>query len=359
MLTAGWVHAPFRDSEVASNIAMDSSTMHSLRLGSVLATLMLAASGFGCGPVTAGTEPWTPPSYYADEHYVELDGLRICYLESGPKHAQTIVFVHGWSGNVQNWWDQFEHFQHRYRVIVFDAPGHGKSERGEHVAYSMQLQVEVLDRLLDELEVEQAIVVGNSGGGWIAARYTIEHPERVSKLVISDATGSRHTGKAGPVLDMLNARWLQIANMTSGIHYPGLDPKSQARQEFAGSFAGTVEEKPYLEALATLLAPTYSRIGKDDLGKISVPTLILWGDNDPVIPVRALRSFERAIDGAQSYVIRLGGHTPMMQAPDEFNCAVDKFLDGEALADCKQFALTVDQQRDQLAGRYWGPSYDR
>jgi pimeloyl-ACP methyl ester carboxylesterase len=352
---------PFRDRGLASNIRMDSTstTMRTLRLGSLLATLTLATLGLGCGPVITGAEAWTPPSYYADEHYVELDGLRICYLESGPKHAPTIVFVHGWSGNVQNWWDQFEHFQHRYRVIVFDAPGHGKSERGEHVPYSMQLQVDVLDQLLDELEVEQAIVVGNSGGGWIAAKYAIEHPERVSKLVLSDTTGSRHTGKAGPVLDMLTARWLQIANMTTGEHYPGLDPKSQARQEFVSSFAGTVEEAPYLEALATLLAPTYARIGKAELGKISAPTLILWGDNDPVIPVRALRSFERAIDGSQSYVIRLGGHTPMMQAPEEFNCAVDKFLDGERLEDCKQYALTVDQQRDQLAARYWGPSYER
>jgi pimeloyl-ACP methyl ester carboxylesterase len=324
-----------------------------------LATLTLALLGIGCGPVISGSNPWTPPSYWADERYIELEGLRICYLESGPKHAPTIVFVHGWSGNVQNWWDQFEHFQHRYRVIVFDAPGHGKSERGGHVPYSMRLHLDVLDGLLDELEVEQTIVVGNSGGGSIAAQYAIEHPERVSKLVLSDSTGSRHSGKAGPVLHTLNARWLQIANMTTGDHYPGLDPKSQARQEFVTSFAGTVEEAPYLEMLADLLAPTYKRIPNHEFHKISVPTLILWGDNDPVIPPRAMRTFARAIPGSIGYEVRLGGHTPMMQAPDEFNCAVDKFLDGESLADCKQYALTVDQQRDRLAGRDWGPSYDR
>jgi pimeloyl-ACP methyl ester carboxylesterase len=328
-----------------------------------LATLTLATFGFGCsigcGPVKNGSEPWSPPSYWADERYAELEGLRICYLESGPEHAPTIVFVHGWSGNVQNWWDQFEHFQQRYHVIVFDAPGHGKSERGEHVPYSMQLYLDVLDGLLDELEVEQTIMVGNSGGGWIAAKYAIEHPERVSKLVLSDSTGSRHSGKAGPVLNTLTARWLQIANMTTGEHYPGLDPKSQARQEFATSFAGTVEEAPYLEMLAELLAPTYARIPNQEFAKITAPTLILWGDNDPVIPARAMRTFARAIPGSIGYEVRLGGHTPMMQAPDEFNCAVDKFLDGEPLDGCKQYALTVDQQRDRLAGRDWGPRYDR
>jgi pimeloyl-ACP methyl ester carboxylesterase len=201
--------------------------------------------------------------------------------------------------------------------------------------------------------------VGNSGGGWIAEKYAIQHPERVSKLVLSDSTGSWHTGVAGPILHTLSARWLQVANMTTGNHYPGLDPKSQARQEFVTSFAGTVEEEPYLEMLAELLAPTYAKIPQREFAQIEAPTLILWGDNDPVLPVRAMRTFERLIPGSVGYEVRLGGHTPMMQAPQEFNCAVDKFLDGEPLEECKAFALTAGQRRDRLAGRDWGPRYDR
>jgi pimeloyl-ACP methyl ester carboxylesterase len=325
-----------------------------LRLAAA-ATLALAA--VGCGPVIAGTEPWTPPSYFADEQYVELEDLKICYLEAGPKDAETIVFVHGWSGNLQNWWDQYEHFQSRYRVIVFDAPGHGKSERGDHVPYSMELYVEVLDGLLDELEVDEAIVVGNSAGGWIAADYAIEHPERVAKLVLSNSTGTRYTGSVGGILNVLSARWLQIANMTTGEHYPGLDPKSQARQEFVSSFAGTVEEAPYLEALATLIAPSYERIPKERLAEIEAPTLIVWGDDDTVVPIKAMRTFEKAIEDTQSYVVHLGGHTPMMNSPDEFNCALDKFLDETELRVCKRYALTIEKRRDRLAGREWGPRY--
>lgn len=329
--------------------------MRSLRHRPLLAACLLAVTG--CGPVVAGSEPWTPPSYWADEHYVEVDELRICYLEAGPADAPTMVFVHGWSGNVQNWWDQFELFSSRYHVIVFDTPGHGKSERGEHVPYSMQLYVDVLDGLLDELQVEQTIMIGNSGGGWIAANYTIQHPERVSQLVLSDSTGTRHKGKAGFVLGTISARWLQLANMTTAEHYPGLDPKSQARQAFVGSFHGTVEEAPYLEALAELLPPTYARIPDEQLATIRVPTLIVWGDDDPVLPTRAMHALAQTIEGSQTYLVHLGGHTPMMQAPDEFNCAVDKFLDGEPLDDCKQYALTKQAREDRLAGREWGPHY--
>lgn len=328
------------------------------RLLAPLATLALAVAG--CGPVLAGTEPWTPPDYYADEKFVEIDGLQICYLEAGPPadQAETIVFVHGWSGNVQNWWDQFEHFQRRYHVVAFDAPGHGKSERGDHLDYSMDLYLETLDGLLDELGLERVIMVGNSAGGWTAANYAIAHPERIEKLVLSDATGTRHLGSVGAVLGMLNARWLQIANMTTGEHYPGQDPKSQARQGFVTSFAGTVEEAPYLEALAKLLPQSYVEIPPAKLATITAPTLIVWGDDDPVVPIKAMHVFEDALPMDQSYVIHLGGHTPMMNSPDEFNCVVDAFLAGRELDGCEAYTLTKQVKRDRLAGRDSGPHYE-
>lgn len=323
-----------------------------------LATGLLALGG--CGPVIAGSQPWTPPSYFADENYVTVNGLRICYLEGGPPadQAETIVFVHGWSGNVQNWWDQFEHFARRYHVVVFDAPGHGKSERGDHLDYSMDLYLATLGGLLDELGLAQVILVGNSAGAWAAASYTIAQPERVSKLVLSDATGTRHVGSVGLILPMLTARWLQMVKVTSGEHYPGQDPKSQARQAFVVSFSGTVEEAPYLEALAKFLPASYVQIPKQDLAQIQAPTLVVWGDDDAVVPIKAMRVFEKTIAQEQSYVIHLGGHTPMMNSPDEFNCAMDSFLRGVPLDDCKQYALTIETRRDRLAGAEWGPRYE-
>jgi pimeloyl-ACP methyl ester carboxylesterase len=333
-----------------------SLTMPEIR--SRLPMLALALVMSACGPVRAGHEPWTPPDYWAVEHYVEIDGLRVCYLEAGPADAeQTLVFVHGWSGNVQNWWDQFEHFQRSYRVVVFDFPGHGKSERGEHVDYSMDLYVDVLAGMFRELGIEHAHVVGNSAGAWVATVFAAEHPERVDKLVIADSTGTRHRGPVGGILPMMSGRLLQMANMTTGEHYPGLDPKSRARQEFAGSFAGTVEEKPYLDMLGTMIAYSYERIDHR-LVEIEAPTLVVWGADDPVVPKRAMHVFERGLGDVQSYVIPLGGHSPMMQSPDEFNCVMEAFLDGRALDGCGEYALTKQRQRDRLAGRDSGPRYE-
>jgi pimeloyl-ACP methyl ester carboxylesterase len=326
--------------------------------GSRLPTVALALLACACGPVRAGQKPWTPPDYWATERYVEIEGLRICYLEAGPADAeQTLVFVHGWSGNLQNWWDQFEHFQQSHRVVVFDFPGHGKSERGEHVDYSMDLYVDVLAGMFRELRIERAHVIGNSAGAWVATVFAVEHPEQVDKLVISDSTGTRHLGPVGGILPLMSGRMLQMANMTTAEHYPGLDAKSRARQEFAGSFAGTVEEKPYLDMLGTLLEPSYERIDHR-LIEITAPTLVVWGDDDPVVPKRAMRVFERELADVHSYVIPLGGHTPMMQSPDEFNCVVEAFLDGRALDGCGEYALTKQQKRDRLAGNDTGPKYE-
>lgn len=327
-----------------------------------LAALTVASLSACASQVREGSEPWSPPAYWDDEHFVEIAGERICYLEAGPPAdapgVETLVFVHGWSGNLQNWWDQYEHFSLDHHVVVFDAPGHGKSERDPEVSYTPELYVEVLDGLFDALDIERATVIGNSAGGYIAAEFAIEHPEHVERLVLSDSTGTRHLGSVAPVLPFLNARWLQIANLTSGEHYPGQDPKSQARQTFVASFEGTVEEAPYLQVLADLLRPSYARIPKEALASIEAPTLVLWGDDDPIVPVKAMETFEDNIPTVTSYVIHLGGHTPMMTSPDEFNCALRTFLSQAPMDGCKEYALTVQRRRDRLAGKEWGPRYD-
>ena len=327
------------------------------------ATLGLALAGplAGCGGMVKtvpGSAAWTPPDYWADEQFVEVHDQRICYLDAGPRDAETLVFVHGWSGNLQNWWDQFEHFADRYRVIVFDAPGHGKSERKSELRYDMQLYLNVLEGLLDELELERVHLVGNSAGGWVAASFAAMHPQRVDRLVLSDATGTRHVGMLGALLPVMSPGMLQRADLTSGEHYPGVDPKSQARQAFVVSFEGTVEEVPYLEVLAELLPHSYTRIPELRLRAIEAPTLIVWGDDDPVVPIKAMRTFERTIADDRSYVVHLGGHTPQMSSPDEFNCALESFLHDQPLEPCKQYALTLESRQARLAGRDAGPRFE-
>lgn len=279
--------------------------------------------------------PWTPPDYFAPEQYADVNGIRLCYLEAGTEHERAIVFVHGWSGNVHNWWDQFEYFSRRYHVLVFDLPGHGKSEKGEHLKYDMEEWVSAVESMMEARSISSAVVVGNSAGGNIAARFALEHPERVELLVLADSTGSGRDGVIKVVKPVINPKKLERAGLTTGEHFPGEDSKSRARAEMIRSYVGTREEGPYLDGLARSFAASYERISNEELAQIEMPTLLLWGRDDPVVPKRALRIFQKHVPDNRTYWISGAGHNPNTETPEVFNCAVEAFIGGRTIRGCQ------------------------
>ncbi len=300
------------------------------RLGAILtvwAALSSSLLASACAGELDGQGAWEPPEYFAQECYADVGGLRVCYLEAGTENEQTLVFVHGWSGNVHNWWDQYEHFSRDHHVLVFDLPGHGKSERSAAIEYSTDLWVETVVTLMDLRKIDHAILVGNSAGGNIAARVAIKHPERVERLVLSDATGSGKDGILAWVKHSITPRKLHRAGLTTGEHFPGEDPKSRARAEMIRSYVGTEEERAYLEALTESVPSLFERIPAEDLRQIRVPTLLIWGADDPVLPKRSIKYFEQHIADSQTYWVHGGGHNPNTEAPEVFNCVLRSFVE--------------------------------
>ena len=176
---------------------------------------------------------------------------------------------------------------------------------------------------MDHRSVESAIVVGNSMGGKIAAEVAARHPERVSRLVLSDATGSGRNGRVRFVLPFMNPRKLQRVGFTTGEHYDGPGEKDRARRRFAGSFWGTEEEWPYLQVLHEGLRASFDPLPEDKLSKIRAPTLLVWGDDDDVVPMKALRWYQEGLQDSVTVIIPEGGHVPMMKRPEPFNCAME------------------------------------
>jgi pimeloyl-ACP methyl ester carboxylesterase len=314
-----------------------------LRPPSLAAALAALA---GCAELPRPTAPWNPPPYFAQECWADIGGVRVCYLEAGVEREEAMVFIHGWSGNVHNWWDQYEYFSRRRHVLVFDLPGHGKSDKPADVEAWMELWVRTVDELMDRRGIERAVVVGNSVGGNVAARLAIARPERVQKLVLSDPTGSGRDGIIKWVIPTMRPAYLQRAGLTTGEHFPGDDPKSRARAAMIRSYVGTAEEAPYLQALSDSFAASYSRIPAAELAKIRAPTLLVWGDEDPVVPRRAVRYFRRRIPDTRTFSVADGGHNPNTEAPTIFNCVLEAFVRDADLARCG-------------GGRVSGPSTNR
>jgi len=285
---------------------------------------------------------WDAPPYFAMERQAEIEGITITYLECGADNPENIVFIHGLSGNVMNWWDQFEDFRDDYRLLIPDLPGHGKSDKPENFDYSVESFARIIIGLMNQLEIDKAAIVGNSLGGAIAGYLAIHYPDRVDKLVLSDSAGIKISPllkAVTPIATPITIRW---SGVTSARQYPGTDEKNRIRADFSASYRDTSEEIPYLKAIDQSLAQIARFDFTDDLPKIQAPTLIIWGDNDKTVPFKIHQTFAGKIPNNQLYVVKEGGHTPNMSKPEEFNCALEKFLKNESLEPCHQIVEGVE-----------------
>ena len=207
-----------------------------------------------------------------------------------------------------------------------DQVGFGQSDK-PLINYRIGTYVDFLDKLLEQLKIERATLVGNSMGGWVAAAYSLKYPSKVERLVLVDAAGF-----APPKEFDLNA-------------LAGLNPSTRDEMK---RLAGMVFYNPLFKsdaAIDVLLAQrmsagdgyTIQRLVEsihhgDDmldgkLGGIKQPVLLVWGREDGLTPLaREGEKFKREIPGAQLVVFDQCGHVPQVEKAAEFNAAVLKFL---------------------------------
>jgi len=302
--------------------------------GAIFLMLLLGIFFAGCVNLKLQSVVWDPPPYYALERYAQIEGLKICYLECGEPSSQTIIFIHGLSGNVENWWDQFEDFRDDLHVVIADLPGHGKSSKPGDFDYSVPSFAKVVVALMDQLEIPKAVVVGNSLGGAIAGYIAIHYPERVDRLVLEDSAGLGISPMLKAATPLVSPPLVRLAGVTSARQYPGISQKQRARADFSASYRGTKEEYPYLSAIDKALKQIAKFDFEQELGRIQAKTLVIWGSDDLTVPARNARVFNEKIPGSALYWVKDGGHTPNMLLPREFDCALENFIIDKELEPC-------------------------
>jgi pimeloyl-ACP methyl ester carboxylesterase len=291
------------------------------------------------GPV--GRSAWLDVDWQAHRRFVEIDERKVNIIEFG-EGEPAIVFVHGLAGSWQNWLENLPHFAAAgHRVVAFDLPGFGGSEMPAQ-KISIPGYGRFVDTLLDVLGIGPAVIVGNSMGGFIGAEVAIQYPARVECLVLVSAAGltveyqrnDRLLGllRYGQVLvaawgGFIGARSDAIASrprtrrllMRLVVASPELLPAPLISEQVRG--AG----KPgFVDALDAL---THYPI-RERLGGIGCPTLIVWGTEDHLVPVRDADEFERLIPGAWKVVWEETGHMAMLERPTAFNALVERFVAG-------------------------------
>ncbi|WP_028067774.1 alpha/beta fold hydrolase [Solirubrobacter soli] len=269
-------------------------------------------------------------------------GRRVRVIDTGPPasspaSAPPLLFIHGLGGLWQNWLLNIPAFMGTHRVIAPDLPGFGGSEMPSG-RISIQGFARVIDALCERLEIESPVVVGNSMGGFIGAELALAFPTRVTKLVLISAAGiSAENMWREPVmavgrlmavgaarggvkqLPVVNRPRLRRAALQLVVRYPERLSVPLATELVVG--AGS---KGFVGGLDAVLGYSF----RDRLPEIDVPTLIVWGRNDILIPVEDASEFKRLIgDNARLEVFDDTGHLAMLERPSRFNDLLSEFMD--------------------------------
>ena len=296
-----------------------------------------ATEGYG-----QSAEPnWRKIDWLSLLRQTEIDGRKVNYVELGEGEGPPIVFVHGLGGQWQNWLENLPFFAQKRRVVALDLPGHGLSEMPRE-KITIPGYGRTVNGLADRLELGKIDLVGNSMGGFVAAEVARESPERVNRLVLVSAAGitsadlERSPGPAvlragGALATYAAARFRQIAARPITRHmalalvarHPSLLAPDLV---YEGLMKGT--GKPgFNDALRATLDYDF----RDRLDDIRSPTLIVWGQDDAVIPAHDADEYERLIPNSRKVVLDDTGHVPMVERPVAFNDCVGEFLEGEAV----------------------------
>jgi len=311
-------------------------------LGLLLAALLIVPLLI---PVPA-LEDTVPPEQLADgdSRFISVGGLTVHYKEKGKEQGQeelALVLLHGFGASVFSWREVLSPLAELGRVVAFDRPAYGLTERplpgeweGEN-PYGADAQVALTVGLMDALDIERAILVGNSAGGTVAMRTALVHPQRVAALVLVDPAvygGGGMPGWLRPFLDTPQMRRIGPL-IARRIRSWGLD---FARSAWHDPTLITAEVwDGYLKPLGAdnwdraLWESTRASQPSDlpeRLDELRLPVLVITGDDDRIVPTEKSVRLAGELPDADLVVIPNCGHVPHEECPGPFLEAVVGFL---------------------------------
>jgi pimeloyl-ACP methyl ester carboxylesterase len=311
-----------------------------LILGGVLAAIVIFAAVF----ITANWAPersvaelktrWAPPP----STFIDALGMQVHVRDEGPREDPSpIVLLHGTGSSLHAWESWARALVPRRRVIRFDLAGFGLTGPSPDGTYSLDDDVRLVVVMLDKLGVRRCVLGGNSLGGAIAWRTALAHPARVEKLILVDAggypphptsipLGFRLARLARlPLVSMPLEHTLPRSLVEQGFRSVYGDPEKVTQEQIDRSVELT-QRAGNRRALLARAAQRRTGILAERIPELKLPTLILWGGNDRLIPPEDAERFHREIFGSTLVIFEDLGHAPEEEDPARTVAAVKQFL---------------------------------
>jgi pimeloyl-ACP methyl ester carboxylesterase len=263
--------------------------------------------------------------------YIEAAGARLRVKETGPRDAPAVILLHGFGSSLDTWDAWAAALDSKYRVIRFDLPGFGLTGPDPTHDYTDQRSLAVLAALMDRLGVQRASLIGNSLGGKIAWNFAVAYPERIEKLVLVSPDGFASPGfEYGKKPDV---PWVMkllpyalprpMLRMNLAVAYADKTRLTDATlTRYEDMMRAPGDRAAMLERMQQVLLHDPEPL----LRRIQAPTLILWGEQDGMIPFSNAADYLRDIPQAKLVALPGLGHVPFEEAPAESIAPVLEFL---------------------------------
>jgi pimeloyl-ACP methyl ester carboxylesterase len=273
----------------------------------------------------------------ASSRFVDLPGgYHVHYQDDGDPGLPVLVLLHGFGDSYTSWEGWVRELKSRRRIVSLDFPGHGLTRAPEDSVLRADGLADFVDSFAAKLALPRFAVAGNSMGGGVAWQLAVRHPERVNALILVDAAGFANTTPPSEVplafrilrypigrafLRNIDNRFLIREGLRTDVY-----DKSLITPAVVDRWAEFQRAPGHRAILMNVNLGAQSAATAAQLGTIQVPTLILWGEQDPLIEPAAAAKFAAAIPGSKLIYYKQVGHLPQIEIPARSAADVLEFL---------------------------------
>jgi pimeloyl-ACP methyl ester carboxylesterase len=277
-----------------------------------------------------------------NEHHTFFPGYRINvnnvqiyyeYFDHENPNAKVVVLIHGFLSSTISFRQVLPFLMKEYKVIALDLPGFGQSEKSKSFIYKLSNYGQLIIDFLDKLNIQNVILIGHSMGGQICMHAAKKAPRRIEKLIllgccsyVKRASRSLIACSYLPLFTWGMRSWIQKKDVKQNL-LSVLHDSKLVTQELIDGYSKPISETAFIDSLIRLLRHREGDMSSEELKDIKQPVLMLWGNEDKVIPVKNGYRLKHDLPNAELIVYKNCGHLLMEEKPQEISNEIVNFIE--------------------------------